>query len=347
VSDRSTLSRAHKLVTPLVITQGDPAGIGPELLLRVASDGLLAAGDRVVADRGRLRDLAAELAVPWATAGLERLEPLLDRSAGTGTARSQPLGQFAALERGVDLVLAEPDPARRPALVTAPIDKAVASREGLRHPGHTEYLAERAGVEDFAMLMAGPTIRVVLATIHLPLREVADRLDAAAVIRAATLLARALTEDFGVAAPRIGVLGLNPHAGEGGLLGDEEQRVISPAIASLREWAAGQAGQQLTEFRGPLPADTAFHHHRVGELDGLVAMYHDQGLGPFKLAHFYDGVNVTLGLPFVRTSPDHGTAKDIAGRGIADPASLSAAIELARSMAALRSRAAGSGAGDG
>ena len=334
--DRSAHSRAWEAVTRLVITQGDPAGIGPELLLRIAADGLLRESDIVVADRGRVRELTAALAAPWARLGLERIEPLLDEHEG-------PLGQFAALERGVDLILAEPDHSRRPALVTAPIDKAVASREGLRHPGHTEYLAERAGVDEFAMLMAGPTIRVVLATIHVPLREVPQRLDSAAIVRAGSLLARALTQDFGIAAPRVGVLGLNPHAGEGGLLGDEEQRVIAPAIASLRSWARAQ--DLAAEFRGPLPADTAFHHHRVGELDGLVAMYHDQGLGPFKLAHFYDGVNVTLGLPFVRTSPDHGTAKDIAGRGIADPASLIAAITLARAMAARRGHAAGAAGG--
>jgi 4-hydroxythreonine-4-phosphate dehydrogenase len=329
--DRSAHRRACEAVTRLVITQGDPSGVGPELLLRIASEGLLTESDVVVADRGRLRELVAALAAPWARVGLERIEPLLDDHSG-------PLGQFAALERGVDLTLAESDPSLRPALVTAPIDKAVASREGLRHPGHTEYLAERAGVSEFAMLMAGPTIRVVLATIHVPLREVPLRLDSAAVVRAGSLLARALIQDFAIAAPRIGVLGLNPHAGEGGLLGDEEQRVIEPAIATLRAWSSEQ--RLAAEFRGPLPADTAFHHHRVGELDGLVAMYHDQGLGPFKLAHFYDGVNVTLGLPFVRTSPDHGTAKDIAGRGLANPASLIAAIQLARAMAARRAHAA-------
>ncbi len=331
--DRSAHRRASQAVTRLVITQGDPAGIGPELLLRVANDGLLGPGDVVVADRSGLRELAAALAAPWAAAGLARIEPLLDPRGCAG-----PLGQFAALERGVDLILAEPDPTRRPALVTAPIDKAAASREGLRHPGHTEYLAERAGAEEFAMLMAGQRIRVVLATIHLALREVPERLDLAAVVRAGSLLARSLVEDFGIPRPRLGVLGLNPHAGEGGLLGDEEQRVIAPALERLRAWSRDSG--LAAEFRGPLPADTAFHQHKVGELDGLVAMYHDQGLGPFKLEHFYDGVNVTLGLPFVRTSPDHGTAKDIAGRGVADPASLTAAITLARSLAEGRASAA-------
>jgi 4-hydroxythreonine-4-phosphate dehydrogenase len=338
VSEPKGRSRTLHAVPQLVITSGDPAGIGPELLLRVAAAGLLHGDDRVVAGAGHLRSLAAALESEpsagggrWIATGLERILPLLEPGL------DDRLGQVAALERGVDLVLAERDPKRRPALVTAPIDKMVASSEGLRHPGHTEYLAERGGVDDFAMLMAGAKIKVALATIHLPLKEVADRLDVAAIVRAGSLLARSLAEDFGVARPRVGVLGLNPHAGERGLLGDEEQRVIGPAIARLQAWAH-ELGLDAS-FHGPLSADTAFHHHVVGQLDGLVAMYHDQGLGPFKLAHFDDGVNVTLGLPFVRTSPDHGTAKDIAGRGIANPASMIAAIELARAMLRGRRRA--------
>lgn len=321
-------------MTALVITQGDPDGVGPELLLRLAAEGLLRAGDRVIAGLAPLRELAAKPELKsWARAGLERLEPLLDHGAGDGQIPAW-LGQFPALARGVDLVLAEPDPRARPALVTAPIDKAVASREGLAYPGHTEYLAARAATRDFAMLMAGSSIRVALATIHLPLREVSATLDTQAIVRAGRLLAASLARDFALPRPRVGVLGLNPHAGERGLLGSEEQELIEPAIASLRAWAkdAGVAA----EFSGPLPADTAFHHHREGQLDGLVAMYHDQGLGPFKLAHFYDGVNVTLGLPFVRTSPDHGTAKDIAGRGLARADSMRAAVELARAMRARR-----------
>ena len=313
-------------MTRLIVTQGDPAGVGPELLLRLVSEGLLQNHDRVVAGAGPLRKLAATLDQPWAEGAFAKLEPLLDRPSGDEAPES--LGQVAALERAVDLVLAaEPGSC---GLVTAPIDKAVARAEGLRHPGHTEYLAARARSDDFAMLMAGATIRVALATIHMPVREVPARLDEAAILRAGRLLAHSLVRDFGVERPRLGVLGLNPHAGERGLLGDEEGKVIEPALAALRAWAS-EAGLPV-EFVGPLPADTAFHHHRVGELDGIVAMYHDQGLGPFKVVHFYDGVNVTLGLPFVRTSPDHGTAKDIAGRGIAKPDSMRAAVELARSM---------------
>jgi 4-hydroxythreonine-4-phosphate dehydrogenase len=313
-------------VVRLVITQGDPEGIGPELLLRVADAGLVHADDLVVAGHEDLRETAAALGQAWATRGLARLEPLL-----IGGPR---LGQFAALEIGVDLALADP---RERALVTAPIDKARAQTEGLRHPGHTEYLAERAGTQNFAMLMAGPILRVVLATIHVPLGRVATLLSEEAIVRAGRLLARALVEDFAIASPRIGVLGLNPHAGEQGLLGDEEITVIGPALDRLRTWAREQS--LPVEFVGPLPADAGFPRHRAGDLHGLVAMYHDQGLGPFKLLHFQDGVNVTLGLPFVRTSPDHGTARDIAGRGIADASSMSAAIELARRLATARAGA--------
>ncbi len=308
----------------IVITQGDPTGIGPELLLRVADAGLLLPGDVVVAGRDWLHTLAHALDRPWATRGLARLEPLL--------VGAPKIGQYAALEQGVDMILN----VRGRALVTAPIDKAAACAEGLRHPGHTEYLAERAGTDEFAMLMAGPILRVVLATIHIPLRRVAELLDDAAIVRAGRLLARSLLDEFAIASPTIGVLGLNPHAGEQGLLGDEEITVIGPAIEQLRAWASDHA--LPVEFVGPLPADAGFPRHRAGGLDGLVAMYHDQGLGPFKLLHFHDGVNVTLGLPFVRTSPDHGTARDIAGQGIADVTSMTTAIELARRLADSRVR---------
>ena len=305
----------------LVVTQGDPAGIGPELLLRLGAADLLRAGDVVVADPAPLRRLADDLG-DWAMRGLAALEPLLDPPPQFP---NSPFGQVSALVRGVDLVLA--DPSRR-ALVTAPIDKARCRDEGFEFPGHTEYLAARAGVEDFAMLMAGPRLRVVLATIHLPLREVPDRLTIAGIVRAGRLLARALPRWVRGRPAVIGVLGLNPHAGERGMLGDEEVTKVGPAVEALRQWAAEH--EVPVVFRGPLPADTAFPAHADGPLDGGVAMYHDQGLGPFKLLHMRDGVNMTLGLPFVRTSPDHGTARDIAGRGIADPSSMFAAVALAR-----------------
>jgi 4-hydroxythreonine-4-phosphate dehydrogenase len=302
----------------LVVTQGGPEGIGPELLLRLGEAGLLRPGDCLVADRVRLQRLAGELG-GWAARGLAAVSPhLLARD-------DSPLGQVSALATGVDLVLADP---RGRALVTAPIDKARSHAEGLAYPGHTEYLAARAGVDEFAMLMAGPRLRVVLATIHIPLRDVPRRLDAAAIVRAGRLLALALRNHFARSRPIVGVLGLNPHAGEQGLLGDEETTVIAPAIAALTRWAADL--ELPVVFRGPLPADTAFAQHADGHLDGVVAMYHDQGLAPFKLLHMRDGVNMTLGLPFVRTSPDHGTARDIAGRGVADPSSMFAAVAYAR-----------------
>ena len=307
----------------LVVTQGDPDGIGPELLLRLAAADLLRAGDLVVADPAPLHRLADALG-DWAVRGLTAIEPLLDRSTAAATG---PFGQVSALVRGVDLVLAD----RSRALVTAPIDKARCRDEGFEFPGHTEYLAARAGVDDFAMLMIGPRLRVVLATIHLPLREVPLRLSLAGIVRAGRLLARALPAWVRGRPAVIGVLGLNPHAGERGTLGDEEITIVGPAVDALQRWARERA--LPVSFRGPLPADTAFPAHAEGHLDGLVAMYHDQGLGPFKLMHMHDGVNMTLGLPFVRTSPDHGTARDIAGRGIADPRSMFAAVALARTTA--------------
>ena len=313
---KERVSTKDPAVTRLVVTQGDPEGIGPELLLRLGEAGALAGGDRVVADLGGLDALARALATPWATRGLDALRPLLV---------DVPGGQVAALARGVDLVLEDP---AGTALVTAPIDKARCRAEGFTFPGHTEYLAARAGTDDFAMLMVGPVLRVVPVTIHVPLRAVPDLLTSAAIVRAGRLLGHALHHLFGIAAPRLGVLGLNPHAGEKGLLGDEEGRVIAPAVDELRAWAA-RAGEPCT-FVGPLAADSAFALHAAGGLDGLLAMYHDQGLGPFKLLHMRDGVNMTLGLPFVRTSPDHGTARDIAGRGVADPSSMLAAVALAR-----------------
>lgn len=299
----------------LVVTQGDADGIGPELLLRVAADGWLAAGDRVVASRAQLDALAAKLGEPWARRGRAHLEGLLVPDA--------PRSQVAALRIGVDIALA--DASRRTALVTAPIDKAACAAEGFGFPGHTEYLAHRAGVDAYCMAMIGPILRVALATIHIPLREVPARLSVESIEIPGRLLAGALRREFGIARPRVGVLGVNPHAGEGGRFGDEEERIVEPAVAGLSAWAG-----DAFAFSGPLPADTAFALHARGELDGLIAMYHDQGLAPFKLLHFSDGVNVTLGLPFVRTSPDHGTAKDIAGRGVADPASMVAAIRMAR-----------------
>ncbi|MCA9635411.1 MAG: 4-hydroxythreonine-4-phosphate dehydrogenase PdxA, partial [Myxococcales bacterium] len=223
------MKRTQDTQRRLVVTQGDPEGIGPELLLRLGDAGLLAPGDAVVADPRALAALVSRLGTAWARRGLSALEPLLL------TDLPSPLSQVQALKRGVDRVLAGPGEI---ALVTAPIDKARCQAEGFAYPGHTEYLAARAGVDEVAMLMVGPRLRVVPATIHIPLREVPRTLTPERIVSAGRLLARALHRDFGIAAPTIGVLGVNPHAGERGLLGDEEATIVAPALAALRAWAA-------------------------------------------------------------------------------------------------------------
>ena len=213
---------------------------------------------------------------------------------------------------------------RLDAIVTAPISKEAFHLAGIREPGHTELLARLTGTRRYAMMLFGDQIRVVLATRHLPLRKVADALTADAVVEAIELLARALPW-MGFPRARIGVCGLNPHAGDGGALGDEEQTVIAPALARCRK-----RGWNVS---GPIPADAIFHQHLAGKYDAVVAMYHDQGLAPMKMLSFDSGVNLTLGLPIVRTSPDHGTAFDLAGKNKANPASMRAALDWAARLA--------------
>jgi 4-hydroxythreonine-4-phosphate dehydrogenase len=213
-------------------------------------------------------------------------------------------------------------------MVTGPISKAALNLAGYRYPGHTELLAERTGAGEVAMMLAGGSFRVVLATIHCAIADVPDRLTFEGLIRLFGLTCRALQQDFGLAVPRLGVAALNPHASEGGLFGNEETEIIIPAVLEAR-------GQGLP-VSGPFPADTLFWRHAQGEFDVICAMYHDQGLIPLKLLHFMDAVNVTLGLPIIRTSVDHGTAYDLAGTGSAHPGSLKAAIFMAAEMAGRR-----------
>ena len=214
------------------------------------------------------------------------------------------------------------------ALVTAPVQKSLINQAGIGFSGHTEYLARRAGGGPPVMLLAAGTLRVALATTHVPLARVSETLSVGGLTHSALTLAQALRDWWGIAAPRIAVCGLNPHAGEGGHLGDEEQRIIGPAIERLR-------AQGLT-VRGPLPADTVFVPHILANFDAVLAMYHDQGLPVVKHAGFERAVNVTLGLPLLRTSPDHGTALDLAGSGRADSGSLTEAVRLASQLAARR-----------
>ncbi|MGB0497650.1 MAG: 4-hydroxythreonine-4-phosphate dehydrogenase PdxA, partial [Rubricella sp.] len=214
-------------------------------------------------------------------------------------------------------------------LVTAPINKKVLKEGGgFAFPGHTEFLAHLTGAERAVMMLAGPDLRVVPVTIHIALADVPGALTAGAIVETATITHDALIRDFGIARPRIAVAGLNPHAGEGGVMGREEIEILAPALDVLR--------RRGIDLRGPLPADTMFHARARRAYDAAICMYHDQALVPLKTLAFDEGVNVTLGLPIIRTSPDHGTAYDIAGTGRADPASMAEALALAARMAEAR-----------
>lgn len=321
---------------PIVIglTAGDPNGVGPEVSLRAAlqpqpaNRRLVLIGPRTVWERaariiGRrpppdIPSLDAPLP-PRATWSPDAAPPPAYRPGKirTDAARSAYaaiLAAAAAAQNG-----------RLHAVVTSPICKEAFQRAGLRVPGHTELLAHLAGDVPVAMMLFGDRIRVVLATRHLPLRRVPDALTADAIVEAAGMLALALPW-MGFRRARIGVCGLNPHAGDGGALGSEETTVIRPAIARCR--------RRGWNVQGPIPADAIFHQHLAGRYDAVVAMYHDQGLAPMKMLSFDSGVNLTLGLPYVRTSPDHGTAFDLAGTGKANPASTRAALDWAARLAA-------------
>jgi len=320
---------------PLAFTLGDAAGIGPELIVRLFAEGLphpaVVYGDAGVLARA-CRTLGLDTALrietldapgPGTTSGtlgvLNRWQPLpgdlppgrVDPRAGRGA--------YEYLCHAIDDALA----GRLRALVTAPLHKGAMHAGGIDFPGHTEILAQRTGTADYAMMLANDELRVLLVTIHMALAEVPAAISQAAELRAIRLADLACRQS-GIARPRIAVAGLNPHAGEGGAFGDEEARHIRPAI--------DQARAQGLDASGPWPGDTVFMRARQGEFDIVVAQYHDQGLIPVKYLGLDEGVNVTVGLPFVRTSVDHGTAFDIAGRGVADPASLRAAMRMALRM---------------
>jgi 4-hydroxythreonine-4-phosphate dehydrogenase len=311
---------------PIGLTMGDPAGIGPEIIRQ-------ALARREVRARG-----------PFVLFGEARLFPRLPRGvefrpAGEAPGRARwTAGRMAAAagRAAHGAVVAAVEAALRrelAAVVTAPISKEAWARAGLPYPGQTELLEElcrrRSGARCRAvMLMVGGGLRVGLATIHVALRDVPRLLSAARIVAVGRVMDAALRADFGLRKPRLAVLALNPHASDGGRFGDEEERIVRPAVARLR--AAGVVAA------GPLPADVAFHRARAGEFDGVLALYHDQGCIPVKTLAFASGVNCTIGLPIVRTSPDHGTAFELAGRGVADDGSLVAAIRLAAEIAARR-----------
>jgi 4-hydroxythreonine-4-phosphate dehydrogenase len=303
-------------MTRIGITLGDPAGIGPEIVAATlaAAPAEWLARLVVYGDRGPLERGAKAIGVTL---------PAVDIAAdGTGedVIAGTPGDAAGAAQVGyLEAAVAAAGRGELSAIVTAPISKTWARRAGFAFPGHTEMLATRLGARDVVMMFAGPRLKVALATVHVPLAEVAANLTTARVRTTIELVASSLTRDFAIARPRIGVVGLNPHAGEGGLLGVDEQDVIAPALAPLE-------GARLS---GPLVPDAAFRAALDGRYDAMVAMYHDQGLIPVKLVDFEESVNMTLGLPIVRTSPDHGTAYDIAGRGVARPISMQRALALA------------------
>ncbi|MEJ0024209.1 MAG: 4-hydroxythreonine-4-phosphate dehydrogenase PdxA [Alphaproteobacteria bacterium] len=330
----------------LAISMGDPAGIGPEIVVktwreRKAGDpAFFAIGDPNVYARAFERLGARGAVTPIESASqAARIFPdnlpVLPVSVAIEEIPGSPNSANAAaivgsIERGVALCLA----GECAGLVTCPISKVVLYDAGFHHPGHTEFVAELTASASYegprgpVMMLAGPSLRVALASVHLPLQQAVATLSADKIIRVAEVVAAALRNDFGIASPRIALAGLNPHAGEGGALGREELEIINPAAAKLRA-----RGLNVTDAK---PADALFHEAARRGYDAVIAMYHDQGLIPLKTLHFWDGVNVTLGLPIVRTSPDHGVAFDIAGKGAARPESLIAALAMARDIAQRR-----------
>jgi 4-hydroxythreonine-4-phosphate dehydrogenase len=328
--------------TPLALTLGEPAGIGPDITLaawhRRAEFGLppfYAVGDPefLANSAQRLRlpvpvtRVEPEAAAAAFASALPVVSPGMRVTAKPGRPdRSSGPAAIASIRRAVADVIA----GRAAALVTNPVAKAVLYQAGFPAPGHTEYLAQLAQQATgrptpTAMMLWSPELAVVPVTIHLPLREVPGRLTVELIVDTARIVARDLEARFGIARPRLAIAGLNPHAGEAGALGEEDLNVVAPAVERLR--AEG------IDARGPLAADVMFHAAARSTYDVALCMYHDQALIPIKTLAFADAVNVTLGLPFVRTSPDHGTAFDIAGTGRADPSSLVAALRLAARIA--------------
>ena len=330
------------MAKPLALTLGEPAGIGPDITIKawLRRDELTLPAFYLLGDRdfiGRRADALgvdiklADVGAEGAAAAFARALPVVS----TGHAATAQPGRpddrsadaaLASIRQAVSEVAAR----RAGAVVTNPIAKGVLYRAGFRHPGHTEYLAELAAsnghVPQPVMLLWSPVLAVVPVTIHVSVREAVAQLTTDLIVSTARIVAASLKSRFGLAHPRLAISGLNPHAGEDGTIGTEETTVITPAIEILR-------GDGI-DVRGPLPADTMFHDAARKNYDCAICMYHDQALIPIKTLAFDDAVNVTLGLPFIRTSPDHGTAFDIAGTGRANPASLIAALRLAERMAA-------------
>lgn len=329
---------------PLLLTMGDPTGIGPELIIQTLRDGAynqLQRPVQVIGDIGVLTKTAKHL-------GFDPQVIQQGESFYRLTVQDQSLGVSSCSQLEADLLqYGQPDLACGKAMaeyvefaitkcldrtaagiITCPINKSAINAAGYDFPGHTELLATRCGGHKVVMMLAGEKLKVCLVTTHLPLRDIPARLTQAEIDHTISITERSLREQFGIPQPKLAVLALNPHAGEAGLFGDEEQQVITPAIQRAQEKGIAATG--------PHSADTLFHFALKGRYDAVICMYHDQGLIPLKLLHFDDAVNVTLGLPIIRTSVDHGTAYDLAGTGKANTASLVAALKMADRMASSR-----------
>lgn len=319
---------------------GDPAGVGPEVTARAWAahrennlPPFVAIGDAAaisavwdgpvtrVGDMDEVMRVFGDALPVWHLEDSGPLTPGVPTPAGAACA-------LHALETGIGLTRNQASSA----LVTGSVSKYALHSIGYTHPGQTEFIAERCGVTatNAVMMLAGPSLRVVPLTVHIPLSEVPERLTIELIVAKARIVARGLKRDFGIDAPRIALAGLNPHAGESGQLGSEEERIMAPAVAQLAE--------EGIIVDGPFAADGLFAPTVRAQYDALLCPYHDQALTPFKALHFHDGVNLTLGLPIIRTSPDHGTAFDIAGTGTADPGPTIAAIAMAAQLVAARER---------
>lgn len=325
-------------IAPLAVSLGDPAGIGPEVVAKCWDHrsafnlpAFLAVGDGrslsavwdgpiVTIDDPRDADAAFDVGLP-----------VIHIAAADADIPGRPsvAGAHCSLD-SLEIAVGLARSGSASAVVTGPVSKQQLYAIGFAHPGQTEFVAERCGVasENVAMMLAGPTLRTVPVTTHLPFAEVPGHLNPSLVESRGRATLRGLQRNFGIADPRLAVAALNPHAGEGGALGSEEQDIIRPAVEALLA-----EGWQVV---GPLPADTMFHEGARSQYDAALCMYHDQALIPLKALHFEEGVNITLGLPIVRTAPDHGTAFDIAGDDRADPRAMAAAIRMAANCAAIR-----------
>ena len=328
--------------TPIAVTMGEPAGIGCEITLRAwTKRNQDTQPFFVIGAAHHLRELAANFEIRCPVEDINTPQqaieifqsalpvfPLSHPVSGQVTLGSPSSETASSVIGAIDQAVEFVNTGAASAMVTNPIHKSSLKAGGFPFPGHTEYLAHTSGDGSVVMMLAVEDLRVVPVTVHIALENVARELTTDAIIRCAQVTARALQQDFGILSPRIAVAALNPHAGEGGHFGNEEAKIITPAVDQLKS--------EGTDVFGPVPADTLFHKDARTNYDAALCMYHDQALIPLKTIDFANGVNITLGLPFVRTSPDHGTACDIAPKGIADPSSLLAALRMASNMAASR-----------